>query len=950
MATLRLLFFDRPSVYLDDEPFHQNLPDKAIALLCYLAITRTAHPRTKLANLLWGNKPEKRARNNLSIIRNKLGELAPFVAFERKTIGLDWSKPLQIDVASVEDAVARLDANDLPQLQRAADLYTGSLLENFRLSDEDGAQDFLEWVSSQQVRLEEMARKLFHTLAVRYFEARDLPAAIGAAQREVELDTWREEAHRQLMLLYAHVGDREQAINQYRVCVEVLRSELEVDVSAETRRLYESIVAETLETLEMISAAPFEAPALPAYFVGRDTIVTQAEAQLAAATTPVVALVGMGGIGKSTAASFLAHHWRGRYPDGVLWTHADDEDLFHVLHRWAERYDRDVSHLKSLANRVNAMRDILAEKRILVIFDNATKVRAIRSLMPAMGDSLLIVTTRQHDVAAALNAAVMTLNVLQLSDGVQLFQEIVGEERVSAEMDAAHQICELLEHLPLALEIAAQRLRARPRYSFSMLAMQLEQLQSRLPVLQIGDRAVRVSFEASWTMLPDEFRNLYRALAVFDGRSFNAVALAAVMQQEDLLVVSGLIEVAALSLVTPLADQRYRQHALLADFALEKATDLAADQQRMVDYFVAYAGDWASEPSALQVEWHNLSAALSLAYNEAQWQAVLDLTQTLSPSVSRLGHYHDARVLLPLARTAAKQLDSSAQEAQILLNWGIVCIEQNDYEEATSLLEDALHLAQAIDNQQVVSDVFLNLARLAIERSEREQAHQWLIDAQKIKERLQDAEGLGLVYYRLARLYMREGGLDSAEQYCRRAIKLQESLNLKSDQLQSTQILVGILIERELFLQAYQLSKQALEQARTLNDYDLRAVMLYMVLVCAVRCKDYDCAIAIAEECLPLLVRMGLKKQQGQIYYELSRLKRTFSMYHDALDLVDQSITLFETTLADYSLVYAYRHRGKVLMNLERIEEARTCWQVALDYALPIRHPATPTLRNLLVA
>ena len=110
----------------------------------------------------------------------------------------------------------------------------------------------------------------------------------------------------------------------------------------------------------------------------------------------------------------------------------------------------------------------------------------------------------------------------------------MGEERVNAELAAARQICTLLQNLPLAVEITAQRLLSRPRRRLSDIAERLENVDERLD-LAVSDRAVRTSFMVSWESLDSNLRRIFALLGVFAGRSFQAEALAAIAEPSSVL-------------------------------------------------------------------------------------------------------------------------------------------------------------------------------------------------------------------------------------------------------------------------------------------------------------------------------------------------------------------------------------------------------------------------------
>lgn len=108
-------------------------------------------------------------------------------------------------------------------------------------------------------------------------------------------------------------------------------------------------------------------------------------------------------------------------------------------------------------------------------------------------------TTRNHDVASALNARIYTTKELHVAQGVDLLAQVIGAPRVDAEERAAQAICDVVEGLPLAVEIVAQRLHSRLNQSLQDMLTRLQDASQRLDALRISDRAVRTAFEVSWT-------------------------------------------------------------------------------------------------------------------------------------------------------------------------------------------------------------------------------------------------------------------------------------------------------------------------------------------------------------------------------------------------------------------------------------------------------------------
>ncbi len=209
------------------------------ALLAYLAANAgRVQSREKLAGLLWGDRFNDQARQSLrqavSTIRKELGDSGENVLrSDGDAISLE-SSAVSIDAITFEE-LAREGSPE--SLERAANLYQGSFLEGFNVRE----NAFQAWSTAQNARYAEIAADVLSRLCSQQKEVGESVKAIATVQTLLELDPAREQAHRDLMSLYATDGQRSKALKQYQVCKDALRSELDVEPEALTNQLYEQI-------------------------------------------------------------------------------------------------------------------------------------------------------------------------------------------------------------------------------------------------------------------------------------------------------------------------------------------------------------------------------------------------------------------------------------------------------------------------------------------------------------------------------------------------------------------------------------------------------------------------------------------------------------------------------------------------------------------------------------
>jgi DNA-binding SARP family transcriptional activator len=233
MPRLTLLLFDRLQAVLDGVPLNNFRSAKAQALLAYLVLeARRPHAREVLATLFWPDDPDAVSKQNLRQALYQLRQLlgksaATFLLTTRDTVQFNPESSYSLDVA---DFLAHLEKQEL---EAAVKVYQGDLLAEMAIDSEP----FEEWLLVTRERLHILALDALGQLAQRALDQSDPAMAQAYARRQLVLESWREEAHRQLMLALAAGGDRNAALAQYETCRRILASELAVEPDEETQKL-----------------------------------------------------------------------------------------------------------------------------------------------------------------------------------------------------------------------------------------------------------------------------------------------------------------------------------------------------------------------------------------------------------------------------------------------------------------------------------------------------------------------------------------------------------------------------------------------------------------------------------------------------------------------------------------------------------------------------------------
>jgi DNA-binding SARP family transcriptional activator len=282
---------------------------KAQKLLAYLALRPgRSHARQTLTALLWGDTPDKQARQSL---RQTVLQLRRVFAAARNRGFVVQGETIAVDAAAVDVDVARFERllrqGTREALEAAAALYQGPLLEGLRLE----AGPFEDWLQSERERLRESALEALTRLLDLQMERGPLDTAVQTAGRLLALDPLREDVHRTLMWLYLRQGRRGAALRHYQVCVGVLERELGVEPDAETQRVYREILQ---QQARRVGGARQGVTVALTPLVGRHAEMTRLRALLnetVAGRGRVALVTGEAGIGKSRLVEELvAEHAR----------------------------------------------------------------------------------------------------------------------------------------------------------------------------------------------------------------------------------------------------------------------------------------------------------------------------------------------------------------------------------------------------------------------------------------------------------------------------------------------------------------------------------------------------------------------------------------------------------------------------------------------------------------
>jgi DNA-binding SARP family transcriptional activator/tetratricopeptide (TPR) repeat protein len=617
-----------------------NSPKQRVLLASLLLKANFLVRSDELIMHLWEGRPPADGRAALHVhvtrLRRLLGRLQDGQAMAINTVPGGYlleTHPDQLDVGqfqrvSKRATLARHEDDIVAEsmlLQQALSLWRGAPLADvpsFALQ-----QDHVPGLVEQRLR---MAERWFD-LELRLGHHADV---IGALQMLSAEHPLRERLWGQLMTAYYRCERQAEALHAYQAITRLLNEELGIDPGEQLARLHQAILtsdpalaaageAGKRDSRTHIGPAATPAPeAEPAAthpgewvtqcqlpsdandFVGRTESIAGMLGLLTPrqqpGAVPVVRLSGSPGAGKTMLAVRVAHRLRPAYPDGQWYVRLNGaserpRDPSDVLAELLSASGMNVAAVpEGLDARAAVFRARLADRRVLLLLDDAGDAEQVIPLLPGTPGSGVVVTSRSQlpDLVALSGARPIAVDVLPLEEAVSVLARVLGAERVRAEPDAVREVAQLCACLPLALRIAAANLAGRPSRTITEYVAELRRgnLLGKLTVGYESRTAVRAAFDLSYRTLPAALQRLFRLLGLAPGPELSVSLAAQLADIDEDTAEQQLDGLADAHLVEPLTAGRFRFHDLLRLYAAERAQVEDTSQDRRESLHRLY--DW----------------------------------------------------------------------------------------------------------------------------------------------------------------------------------------------------------------------------------------------------------------------------------------------------------------------------------------------------------------------
>lgn len=407
--------------------------------------------------------------------------------------------------------------------------------------------------------------------------------------------------------------ERDKVRRPHRESVDLLAKALGLSDAEHDELLRRGELAPARPARAHPAGVPRQLPAAVAHFTGRGAELSRLADLLSEAhagrTVVISGVSGTGGIGKTALSLHFAHAVADQFPDGQLYVNLRGYDPSaaptqpHAAVRgFLDALGVPGARMPATPDAQTALyRSMLFGKRVLIVLDNARDADQVRPLLPGAAGALVLVTSRDSlvSLAAAEGAHLLTLDLLTLEEARELLVRRLGADVVRRDARAADKIIELCARLPLALNIAAALVAARPQLPLTRLLAGLRDTRTRLDILGAGDATsdVRVVISTSYDGLEDASARMLRLLGgVHPGPDISAAAAASLAGITLDEARETLAELARAHLIGEPTPGRFALHDLLRTFALEQCAQAESDDARtqatlrMLDHYLQAAG------------------------------------------------------------------------------------------------------------------------------------------------------------------------------------------------------------------------------------------------------------------------------------------------------------------------------------------------------------------------
>nr|WP_244320375.1 MULTISPECIES: BTAD domain-containing putative transcriptional regulator [Streptomyces] len=974
-------------------------PPQQQAMLAVLLLSRNKTATAcDLLDALWGDRPPGRPMSTI------------------RTYAWRWRKLLEADPATPCLLVARGDGYELAVPDDCVDALVAERLmadaeRALRRGEPDTARTLLRqaqdlwrgepllgvpgpFAERQRQRLRGLRLDLLEQRITLDLRGGRTEQCVRDLTELVAADPLRERSHALLMEALHREGKRADALAAFRHARKLLVDELGVEPGPELAALHQSILtgapaepavreqSQSDDDHDGASPGPRPMPPLPAQlppalpdFTGREELL----AGLAGALTEqdrsapaIVAVSGMGGVGKTSLAVQTAHRVRHSFPDGQLYADLRGNagrpvPAETVLADFLMALGTDPASLpEALAARSALFRSAVDGRRLLLVLDDAHDAAQVRPLLPGTPGCAVVITSRTR--LSSLPACFQKdLDVLTPVEALRMLARTTDRRRVDAEPVAAREVLDACGHLPLAVRVVAARLSARPGWSIGTLGERLRAEHRRIDELRTGDLAVRATFELGYRQLTPDQARAFRQAALLEGPLVAVSTAAAVLgvpepDAEGLL--ESLVDLAVLQSPHP---DRYRFHDLLRLFARQKSRtehpgETVSVPRRQLDFLLATAREafrWAvpddpvggalAETGTTGLAFADFKSAQRWAVDESE--AALTLAGRIADGILGPGRPvgRTDGAVDPAAQPGADGGPALGRAVDLLialspfgpdprLGEGLPTVRR--LAEAAVRLQDRRTEGRA---RFLLGTYHLAAGEPVRAEAQARAAAEACRESEDLVVLRQASNDLGLITSYLGRPGEAVGHYDEA-------IALARALGHRSGELVTT---VNAALARARSGQAAEAvtaCESVLRGLRSRPDDVVRAFTHYVLGLALHALRRYEEAVTAFTDCLTVSRDAGLRSHGAQARFRMADSLRALGRQRPALEHARESLAALEEAGAARDTAQCLVVLGRIWTDLGDFTAARGCLERARESSLRLGLPEIEEIAALLDA
>lgn len=916
---------------------------KAIGLLAYLLLESDhAHSREFLLGLLWPDLPTAAAQNNLRVtwahLQKALGTSAsaeqPHLLGDRLSLRFNPLSDHELDVTRFRALIeaCRLHPHPDPsdclecaaRLTEALDLVRGDFLDEFSLPN---CLQFDEWLFTQRQQVQMQVTAALEQVAGFHERASQLAEAERTIRRLLEYDPLSESAYRQLMRVLARADRRSAALDVYETCRRVLATELGLAPAVETVTLAEQIRA--LAPFESHSTQTTLPPVLTRFF-GRQQESAHLVDLLSRRTVRLVTLTGPGGVGKTRLAIEVANRMAGVFAQDICLVElagvADEGPVDDAV--------AAALHLPTSTGRssTGAIVDYLRAKSMLLVLDNCEHLvkacaRLVQTLCRDAPGLTVLATSRiplhlaeEHVLRLEPFATPAINDVEQFTiadslrfDSVQLFtnratHSLLNFVLTDTNILAVARICQQLDGIPLAIEIAAAQVRTLPIEAIAeRLSQRFGWLNRQVAGTISRQRTLHTLIDWSYGLLSHQGRLVLRQLAVFAG-GWTLEAADAVSTSGDLCA-EALAELVDHSLVIFGADnerRRYSMHETIRQFAqeeLRRANQEATALERHARYYARLVSHAAENQVGLTLserlrtvkdDHDNLGRAFEwlLAHEHDQALALVAQLGTDLKFWELGGFFQEGRRWLQRALEETQGL-GSIQRAQALLAAAELSSAISDFDYGLQCAQQAQELFQELGDQRGEIDARLVYCDLSRYAGELVQLQKQIEEALKMAEHLSYTAGMAKGKQLLAIYFVyTTGDSEAAIRYELPSVALWRELQSPFELATALNLLGADLLETHQYAAARKALLECRDIYQSLGYQRGVALAMHNLGCIAQAIGEYANARELLCESLRIRRHLGLPRGYAYSFEQIAQINELEEHYERAVQLLAVAETL----------------------------------------------------------